>query len=141
MNSPVTGGSRPHKVLDSPVGGGSTTVRMQDPESEYRQAMITMKDRHRAAASRWVPTDECHIGQPFFGGMLSALTRLRATSPERIGLAAGLVTVTMWGSGFVAIRAADRWFSPGTIGLGRLIVSCLVLAVVAMVRRDPLPPR
>jgi drug/metabolite transporter (DMT)-like permease len=73
--------------------------------------------------------------------VIGALTRLRTASPESIGLAAGLVTICMWGSGFVAIRAADAWFSPGTIALGRLIVSCAVLTVVAIARRDALPPR
>jgi len=45
----------------------------------------------------------------------------------------------MWGSGFVAIRGADAWFSAGTIALGRLLVSCAVLTVVAIARRDSLP--
>ena len=71
--------------------------------------------------------------------MLRALSRLRVASPESVGLAAGLVTVAMWGSAFVAIRAADVWFTPGTIAVGRLIVSCSVLAIVALARRDPLP--
>ena len=41
-------------------------------------------------------------------------------------LAAGLVTVTAWGSAFVGIRAAGHALSPGSI---------------ALVRRDPLPGR
>ncbi|HEX5189210.1 MAG TPA: DMT family transporter, partial [Streptosporangiaceae bacterium] len=54
-------------------------------------------------------------------------------------LAAGLTTVLLWGSAFVAIRAADERLSPGAIGLGRLIVSSAILGVVAMIRRDPSP--
>src|SRR2546423_7827788 len=38
-------------------------------------------------------------------------------------LAAGLVTVTAWGSAFVGIRAAGHALSPGSIALGRLLVA------------------
>ena len=57
------------------------------------------------------------------------------------GMTAGLVTVVLWGSAFVAIRAADKSLSPGTIAVGRLIVSTAILSVVALVRREPLPAR
>lgn len=56
-------------------------------------------------------------------------------------LAAGLVTVALWGSAFVAIRAAGRAFSAGSLALGRLLVSCVVLGAVALLRREPLPRR
>ena len=56
-------------------------------------------------------------------------------------LAAGLVTVTAWGSAFVGIRAAGHALSPGSIALGRLLVSCAALGTVAAVRREPLPAR
>jgi drug/metabolite transporter (DMT)-like permease len=56
-------------------------------------------------------------------------------------LAAALVTVTLWGSAFVAIRSAGETLSPGAIALGRLLVSCAGLGAVALVRRDPLPRR
>lgn len=56
-------------------------------------------------------------------------------------LLAGLVTVTLWGSAFVAIRAADKTMSPGAIALGRLLVSSAVLGAVALARREPLPSR
>lgn len=68
-----------------------------------------------------------------------------SAGPEPVGrlspaaLIAALVTVTMWGSAFVAIRAADRDFSPGAIALGRLVVSCLILGAVALARREKLP--
>jgi drug/metabolite transporter (DMT)-like permease len=64
-----------------------------------------------------------------------------AGRPGAAALAAALVTVTLWGSAFVAIRAADRVFSPGAIALGRLVVSCLILGGAALVRREPLPQR
>jgi drug/metabolite transporter (DMT)-like permease len=56
-------------------------------------------------------------------------------------LIAGLVTVSAWGSAFVAIRAAGDELSPGPIALGRLLVSCAILGTVALVRREPLPAR
>jgi drug/metabolite transporter (DMT)-like permease len=56
-------------------------------------------------------------------------------------LAAGLVTVTLWGSAFVAIRDVGRTFSPGAVALGRLLVSLAVLGVVVAIRREPLPSR
>jgi drug/metabolite transporter (DMT)-like permease len=61
--------------------------------------------------------------------------------PDVAALAAALVTVTAWGSAFVAIRAAGETLSPGAIALGRLVVSCAVLGTVALVRREPLPQR
>lgn len=56
-------------------------------------------------------------------------------------LAAGLVTVTLWGSAFVGIRDAGAAVSPGALALGRVLVSSAVLGAVALVRREPLPPR
>lgn len=56
-------------------------------------------------------------------------------------LLAALVTVTMWASAFVAIRAAGDELSPGSIALGRLLVSSVVLTGIALVRREPLPRR
>jgi drug/metabolite transporter (DMT)-like permease len=56
-------------------------------------------------------------------------------------LAAGLVTVVLWGSAFVGIRAAGSALSPGPLALGRLLTSSAILGAVALVRRDPLPPR
>jgi len=52
-------------------------------------------------------------------------------------LAAGLVTVSLWGSAFVGIRAAS--LSPGPLGLGRLLVALLVLGVAMLIRREPRP--
>ncbi len=54
-------------------------------------------------------------------------------------LIAGLVTVTLWGSAFVGIRAAGATLSPGSIALGRLLVSSAILTAVALARREPLP--
>jgi drug/metabolite transporter (DMT)-like permease len=68
----------------------------------------------------------------------AARARKRA---DTAALAAGLLTVVLWGSAFVAIRAADRALSPGAIALGRLLVGTALLGVVMLARRDPLPVR
>ena len=54
-------------------------------------------------------------------------------------LAAALVTVTAWGSAFVAIRDAVTTLSPGSLALGRLLVSLVVLGAAVAIRREPLP--
>ncbi|HLO32392.1 MAG TPA: DMT family transporter [Anaerolineales bacterium] len=54
---------------------------------------------------------------------------------------AGLVTVVLWGSAFVAIRAAAEAMAPGALALGRVLVSSILLSTLAFVRREPLPPR
>jgi len=49
------------------------------------------------------------------------------------------VTVMLWGSAFVAIRAAGETISPGALAFGRVLVSSAVLSAVALARRKPLP--
>ena len=75
-------------------------------------------------------------------GVQSAATPV-ATRPKAdvAALAAGLFTVTLWGSAFVGIRAAGVAFSPGSLALARLLVSCLVLGAAVAFRRDPWPGR
>ena len=60
---------------------------------------------------------------------------------DLVALAAALVTVTLWGSAFVGIRAAGEGLSPGSIALGRLLVSCAILSTVALIRKEALPSR
>ncbi len=62
-----------------------------------------------------------------------------AMRTDAAALIAGLLTVTLWGSAFVGIRAAGQALSPGSIALGRLLVSGAILGAVALVRREPLP--
>ena len=64
-----------------------------------------------------------------------------AVGTDVAALAAGLVTVTAWGSAFVGIRAAGETLSPGALALGRLIVSLAILGTGAAVRRERLPGR
>ncbi len=61
--------------------------------------------------------------------------------PERLALAAALVTVTLWASAFVGIRAAGEELSPGPLSLARLVIAAAVLGVIVAARREALPPR
>ena len=49
---------------------------------------------------------------------------------DRLAVAAALVTVTLWASAFVGIRAVVDDFSPGSLALGRLTVGSIALGVV-----------
>ena len=60
---------------------------------------------------------------------------------DRLALAAALATVCAWASAFVAIRAISSELSPGAMSLLRLGVSTLILAVLLVTRREPLPGR
>jgi drug/metabolite transporter (DMT)-like permease len=62
-------------------------------------------------------------------------------SPDRLALAAGLVTVVLWASAFVGIRAASTDFSPGSIALGRLLVGVLGLGILVARRPWTTPSR
>jgi drug/metabolite transporter (DMT)-like permease len=56
-----------------------------------------------------------------------------------LGLAAALVTVLLWASAFVGIRAAAADFSPGALAFGRLLVASVVLGLLVAARRPALP--
>ena len=49
------------------------------------------------------------------------------------------VTVVLWASAFVGIRAITDSFSPGAMALGRLSCGAVVMTVIAWPRRTPLP--
>jgi drug/metabolite transporter (DMT)-like permease len=58
-----------------------------------------------------------------------------ARSPGRVkavGVAAVAVTVVLWASAFVGIRAIGPTFSPGSLTLGRLAVAAVVLGAVVL---------
>ncbi|MER5810182.1 DMT family transporter [Streptomyces sp. NPDC002033] len=59
---------------------------------------------------------------------------------QRALVAAG-VTVVMWASAFVSIRASADHFGPGALALGRLATASVALGTVLLVKRVPLPPR
>jgi drug/metabolite transporter (DMT)-like permease len=60
---------------------------------------------------------------------------------DRRALAAALVTVTLWASAFVGIRAVVDDFSPGSLAVGRLLVGSIALAVLVATRGFRLPAR
>ena len=58
---------------------------------------------------------------------------LPATEPatfDWIALGAALITVVLWASAFVGIRAVADDLSPGALAVGRLMVGSLALGVV-----------
>ncbi|MDQ0209354.1 DMT family transporter [Arthrobacter bambusae] len=61
-----------------------------------------------------------------------------ATTPSRtiskLGIAAVIVTVVLWASAFVGIRAVGPSFSPGSLTLGRLVVAAVALGIVVLPR-------
>ncbi len=60
---------------------------------------------------------------------------------QRLAIIAALVTVVLWASAFVGIRAAGRMLSPGPLSLGRLVVGSVALGLLVFTRRDPMPSR
>ncbi len=51
------------------------------------------------------------------------------------------MTVVVWASAFVGIRAAGEDFGAGPLSLGRLLIGAMTLGIVVAVRRERLPPR
>jgi drug/metabolite transporter (DMT)-like permease len=58
-----------------------------------------------------------------------------------VALVAALVTVVLWASAFVGIRAAGEDLSPGALSLGRLAVGSALLGVFVLLQRGTLPGR
>ena len=54
---------------------------------------------------------------------------------------AALVTVVLWASAFVGIRAAGEDLSPGALSLARLVVGSAALGAFVLVRRERFPAR
>jgi len=67
--------------------------------------------------------------------------RVPGEGPDRLALAAALVTVVLWASAFVGIRAVAEDISPGALALGRLLTGAVALGVVVAIRRPALPTR
>jgi drug/metabolite transporter (DMT)-like permease len=63
------------------------------------------------------------------------------TSVNRRALAAALVTVTLWASAFVGIRAVVDDFGPGSLAVGRLAVGSIALGVLVALRGWSRPTR
>jgi len=58
-----------------------------------------------------------------------------------VALLAALVTVILWASAFVGIRAAGEDLSPGALSVGRLAVGSAVLGMFVLWQRGRLPGR
>lgn len=56
-----------------------------------------------------------------------------------LSLPALLVTVLLWASAFVGIRAIADVFSPGSLTLGRLVAASIALTAIAWPKREPMP--
>ena len=54
---------------------------------------------------------------------------------------AALVTVVLWASAFVGIRAAGEDFSPGALSLARISLGSAILGGFVLARRERLPRR
>jgi drug/metabolite transporter (DMT)-like permease len=69
-------------------------------------------------------------------------TREEAAEPrgeELLAVGAALVTVVLWASAFVGIRAAGEDFAPAALALGRLLIGSVILGGFVLARREPLP--
>ena len=62
-------------------------------------------------------------------------------SSDRAALAAALVTIVLWASAFVGIRAASVDLGAGALALGRLTVGSIALGIVVAIRRPAWPTR
>ena len=60
-------------------------------------------------------------------------------SDQKLGVAAVVVTVVLWASAFVGIRAVGPSFSPGSLTLGRLAVAAVVLGLLVVPKLRALP--
>lgn len=58
---------------------------------------------------------------------------------SRLGVAAVVITVVLWASAFVGIRAVGPSFSPGSLTLGRLAIAAVALGVVVLPKLRLLP--
>ena len=63
----------------------------------------------------------------------------REASADLLALGAALVTVMLWASAFVGIRAVADDLAPGPFALGRLLVASAALGVLMLARRPALP--
>ena len=55
-----------------------------------------------------------------------------AAPVKALGVVAMVVTVVLWASAFVGIRAIGPHFSPGSLTLGRLAIAAVVLSLLVL---------
>ncbi|HJR51091.1 MAG TPA: DMT family transporter [Gemmatimonadales bacterium] len=65
----------------------------------------------------------------------------RTDAVDWLALGAALLTVALWASAFVGIRAVADDLSPGSFALGRLLVAAAALGLIVALRRPALPTR
>ncbi len=68
-------------------------------------------------------------------------SKATSSAPDWLAIGAALLTVLLWASAFVGIRAVADDLDPGPFAFGRLLVASLVLAVLVGVRRPRFPVR
>jgi len=73
--------------------------------------------------------------------MTGKRAELPGASPDWAALGAALLTVVLWASAFVGIRAAAADLSPGALAVGRLMVGSVVLGALALARGGTWPSR
>ena len=76
--------------------------------------------------------DSTHEAASHAAPPATARAALRPGQISRLGIAAVMVTVVLWASAFVGIRAVGPSFSPGPLSLGRLAVAAVVLGLVVL---------
>jgi drug/metabolite transporter (DMT)-like permease len=74
-------------------------------------------------------------------GVAGKTTPVPADRERLLAVAAALVTVSLWASAFVGIRAASQQLSPEALALGRLTIASIALGLLVLARREPLPSR
>ncbi|HET9521849.1 MAG TPA: DMT family transporter [Candidatus Limnocylindrales bacterium] len=62
------------------------------------------------------------------------MTSQPAAPVDRLAIGAALVTVVLWASAFVGIRAAAADLSPGSLAFGRLLIGTIALGALVAVR-------
>ncbi|MDQ0822997.1 drug/metabolite transporter (DMT)-like permease [Arthrobacter sp. V4I6] len=76
--------------------------------------------------------DSTHEVPPEAATAASPKPPMRPGQISRLGIAAVVVTVVLWASAFVGIRAVGPSFSPGPLTLGRLAIAAVVLGLVVL---------
>jgi drug/metabolite transporter (DMT)-like permease len=64
---------------------------------------------------------------------------MRPVTADRLALVAAAVTVLLWGSAFVVIRAVGTSLSPGPLAFVRLAIGAVILVAIALIHRNPIP--
>lgn len=104
------------------------------------------------AESGPTPSADPHEGSPHVIPVPSTMPERTATAPgtapaippgraavNKLGVAAVVITVVLWASAFVGIRAVGPSFSPGSLTLGRLAIAAVVLGLVVLPKLRVLP--